>query len=790
MGNACSQNDADTPTTSPRRTAPMVENDHLSKTSERPGSKIYNGNGTTANSASIPRRKFFSLSGIGRDAEMRMPRKTNKTEADRKTIKCALQEGTVLSALRPYELEEMIDIMDVVTLKTGQEGDLTGCLCVVVEGSVNVKPDNKRLGVGKVFGQVGLFHDSSPVGSGLHALAETQPTRIVKLPGSAYRAGMEFSRQTQIKANMKLLSSIPIFSKMSVSERVRICDASQVVTYRVDEIIIREGDPGDIFYILRYGGAKVFRGTNRKGEPVQIDYKYQGDFFGEAALLQGAPRNATVVADVANTEALLINRALFNEQLLGPLKDIMARNESTLQQQMILSVPLLGQLPADKRMQVCERIKLQKFKDGEYLFRQGDLGDRLYIIKTGEVSVLSSRPDEVKRTSKTQASSREPSATREIDHLYTGQYFGERALLKQEPRMASTKAVGELEVYCLNSDDFAALDLSEHVAWARRWDREDTRDVSNLKVIKALGSGAFGKAWLAVHTQTKRGYALKALDKQMVKKQNWTSVVVREKEILAHLSPHPNVITMHNSFQSPTQLFMLMELATGGELFQLLEKCERFPPVHARFYCANVVLAIGHLHKHGIVFRDLKPENLLLSSTGYLKLIDMGFAKRLGRGEKTYTLCGTPYYLAPEMILHRGHGPALDWWTVGVLTFEMIQGDPPFGGTSEMEVYGKVTRMQYQFSHHFTDQSIDLITKLLTREPENRLGNLRHGVDDVMSHPWFYDQSWDGLLDGNLPPPYVPPTAKPPEEMTVDSRALDLSDVMTSPSAYGYWAGW
>jgi len=268
---------------------------------------------------------------------------------------------------------------------------------------------------------------------------------------------------------------------------------------------------------------------------------------------------------------------------------------------------------------------------------------------------------------------------------------------------------------------------------------------------------------------------------------------VREKEILASLSPHPCVITMHNSFQSPTQLFMLMELATGGELFSLLEKFERFEPAAAKFYAGCVVLAIGHLHKHGIVFRDLKPENLLLMDTGYLKLIDMGFAKRIGRGEKTYTLCGTPYYLAPEMILHRGHGLALDWWTVGVLTFEMIEGDPPFGGTSEMEVYGKVTRMQYSCGPRFPDVAADFIGQLLKREPENRLGNLHYGSEDVQAHPWFYNFSWDQLMEGTLPAPYIPPlqaSCMPEKTSTSLKKVLDLSDVMKNPTDFGYWPTW
>ena len=739
---------------------------------------------------SVTRRKVFAGSRLGGD-DVKAPRKTPKSDADRAKLRSALREGTLLGALSNYELDEMIDFMDVVSLKQGQECDLGGCLCVVLEGEVQAmtsahkdleERDKKRFTSGTVFGQVGLFDDSSASG-GLLAQAG-RAAKVCKLQGTAYRRGMEFSRQAHIKANMKLLSTVPIFKNLSVTERLQISDSSEVRTYCANEPIITEGEPGEHFYVLRSGGATVSRGIDKTtGKPKRIDYKYPGDYFGEAALLDNQPRNATVVAAEPGTDVLRVDRALFNKQLLGPLSTIMARDEKTVQQQMLVTVPLLSELTAEKRNRLIGCLKLETFRDGAYIFKQGDLGDRMYIVKKGAVSVL------VKGT----ASGRRGESHIELDQLTSGEHFGERALIKEEPRMASALAAGDLECYSLSKDDFDELNLQKHVAWSRRWDIEDTRDTSLLQTTKTLGAGAFGTAWLVRHSKTGKEYALKSLDKQTVKRQNWTSVVMREKDILASLSssPHPCVITMHNAFQTPSHLFMLMEIATGGELFTLLEKFNRFQPEHALFYAGNVVLAIGHLHKHGIIFRDLKPENLLLDGRGYLKLIDMGFAKRLAKGEKTYTLCGTPYYLAPEMILHRGHDLALDWWTVGVLTYEMLEGEPPFTGNSEMEVYGKVTRMQYTCPPKFPELAVDLIRQLLKKEPESRLGNLRNGVNDVMSHPWFHSLSWDDLYDGKLTPPYLPPKSNG-NGSSGNSRqkSLDLREVIKSSDEYGHWPGW
>ena len=225
MGSVCSQEEK-AEGAAPRRTAP-TEGEEKSGTPTR---LSYTLSGRRdERSSSVTRRKVFSLSGMGRDTEARLPRKVNKSDDVRRLVRRALQEGTVLSALNAYELDEMIDFMDVVPLKSGQECDLTGSLCVVVDGAVLINPqatESKdslpdRFTAGQVFGQVGLFHDGTAVSAGgLIALADGA-TRICKLNGSAYRAGMEFSRQAQIKANMKLLSSIPMFGKMSVSERVR-----------------------------------------------------------------------------------------------------------------------------------------------------------------------------------------------------------------------------------------------------------------------------------------------------------------------------------------------------------------------------------------------------------------------------------------------------------------------------------------------------------------------------------------------------------------------------------------
>ena len=228
-------------------------------------------------------------------------------------------------------------------------------------------------------------------------------------------------------------------------------------------------------------------------------------------------------------------------------------------------------------------------------------------------------------------------------------------------------------------------------------------------------------------------FALKIMKKSEVVRLKQVEHIKNEKEILSE-GNHPFIVTLYCAFQDERNLYMLLEFIIGGELFTHLRKAGKFANDHTRFYAAQIVMALQYLHNDSVVYRDLKPENLLLDMIGYLKITDFGFAKKVE--DRTWTLCGTPEYLAPEIIQSKGHGKAVDWWALGILMYEMLAGYPPFYDEDPLGIYQKILEGKIKFPWHFDRHSKDLIKKLLTADLTKRLGNLKGGADDIKRHKW------------------------------------------------------
>ncbi|KAG1903308.1 kinase-like domain-containing protein [Suillus fuscotomentosus] len=283
--------------------------------------------------------------------------------------------------------------------------------------------------------------------------------------------------------------------------------------------------------------------------------------------------------------------------------------------------------------------------------------------------------------------------------------------------------------------------------------------LSDFIIQRTLGTGSFGRVHLVRSKHNLRFYAIKVLNKEKIVRTKQVEHTNNEKMMLEAVQ-HPFIINLWGAFQDASNLFMVMDFVPGGELFTLLRRSNRFPDPVAKFYAAEVALALNHLHSLDIIYRDLKPENILLNHDGHIKIADFGFSKHCS--SVTWTLCGTPDYLAPEIIGQQRYNKSVDWYALGVLIFEMLSGLPPYHQPDHNPVvlYEKITRgPAFIRWPSFHENATDIIRKLMEGEPSKRYGNLRHGAGDVFAHPWFREVDWDKLRNREITAPYLPKIA-------------------------------
>lgn len=276
----------------------------------------------------------------------------------------------------------------------------------------------------------------------------------------------------------------------------------------------------------------------------------------------------------------------------------------------------------------------------------------------------------------------------------------------------------------------------------------------DFDIVKTIGTGTFGRVCLCRDKVTSQYLAMKILAITDVIRLKQVEHVKNEKNILLQVT-HPFIIDMYWHHSDNRFLYMLFEYVCGGELFAYLRNAGKFPLSSATFYASEIVSALEYLHSLNIVYRDLKPENLLLDKDGHLKITDFGFAKKLT--DRTWTLCGTPEYLAPEIIQSKGHNKAVDWWALGILIYEMLAGYPPFFDENPFAIYEKILMRKVEWPRPSLDATAkDLLNKLLAKDRTKRFGNMKNGAEDVKRHRFFKSIDWEDVYERKLKPPIVP----------------------------------
>jgi len=417
----------------------------------------------------------------------------------------------------------------------------------------------------------------------------------------------------------------------------------------------------------------------------------------------------------------------------------------------------LGTLMNDDELEkMTATLERETFEKGDAIVRQGNTGDHFYIIAQGDVGVFKSTdggPEE------------------KLAQLHTGGYFGEKALLSEDVRQASCIAESKVTCLTLSREDFIDMmgTIDEMINKGKTSDVTEAAlnadapssdkfslnlKLEDLDITSTLGCGAFGRVRLCKDPKSDAYYALKCQSKAAIVESGLEEHVLNEMRVMRKVD-HPLIAKLYIALQDDRYIYFVLELLQGGELFTHLRSKGKLSEQATRFYAASVVYAFATLHAKKIAYRDLKPENLVMNESGYVKLVDFGLAKQLISG-KTWTLCGTPDYLAPEIILNEGHDLAVDYWALGVLIFEMVVGAPPFYADDPMEVYEKILGGNPAMPTFFTRNLSDLIKKLLRSQQGKRLGNTRGGTAAVIKHKWFSSFDWAGLESAEMKAPYKP----------------------------------
>ncbi|KAL2131874.1 hypothetical protein VTI74DRAFT_4486 [Chaetomium olivicolor] len=305
--------------------------------------------------------------------------------------------------------------------------------------------------------------------------------------------------------------------------------------------------------------------------------------------------------------------------------------------------------------------------------------------------------------------------------------------------------------------------------------------LDHFNFLAVLGKGNFGKVMLAETKRSRKLYAIKVLKKEFIIENDEVESIKSEKRVflIANRERHPFLTNLHACFQTETRVYFVMEYISGGDLMLHIQRGQ-FGTKRAQFYAAEVCLALKYFHENGVIYRDLKLDNILLTLDGHIKIADYGLCKEdMWYGSTTSTFCGTPEFMAPEILLDKKYGRAVDWWAFGVLIYQMLLQQSPFRGEDEDEIYDAILADEPLYPIHMPRDSVSILQKLLTREPDQRLGSGPTDAQEIMSQPFFRNINWDDIYHKRVQPPFLPQIKSPTDTSNFDTEFTSVTPVLT-----------
>lgn len=665
----------------------------------------------------------------------------NKSKKSAKFLKDALGDNFIFSSIDANEINSLVNAMKEEKFQAGttiiKQGDIGDFFYIVEVGTIKYVVDEKTVGectVGGSFGELALLYNC-PRAATCVADSDAVVWKVDQMTFRHLLASKTSQEEERIKT---LLRKVEFLKDLDDEKLSNIFDAMTEISFKKGDCVFKKGERGDVFYIIETGTIKIQ--NIGAGDSKFMDQVYGAtDSFGERALLTGEARAGTAMV-TEESKCLCLSRETF-EKVLGPLQGLI---EYSMAKRVLMGIPIFAnsKFTAHEMDQLTKKFKYTAFDAGDKIAKQGvPFKHRLYIIRKGRVSITEKNGS--------------------VKELHSGDYFGDTFLLSSNDKL-STQTITTLDrTICgiLTQEDIElVIGKMERLGKPLASKKKADVKLSEVKKHRILGVGSFGKVWLASCPKLGGTYALKMLTKIEIIGHSQVDGVIREKNIMASVD-HPFIVNLVASFQDDKFLYMLIGLVQGGELFTVIHT-----PTHdglsdkrAVFYGGCVLESLSHLHKMKICYRDLKPENLLIDKEGYCILTDLGFAKHVSK--KTYTLCGTPEYLAPEIILSKGHDKGVDYWAYGVLLYEMLVGYSPFFGQGgdQVAMFKRIVQQKFSFPDKVCQENAkDLIKHLLVRSVTSRYGCLVNADDDIRNHEWFGSLSFDKLIKKKVNAPWIP----------------------------------
>ncbi|KRX06681.1 Protein kinase-like domain [Pseudocohnilembus persalinus] len=679
-----------------------------------------------------------------------------KTEADQHFIFKALGSHFVFSQLSDSDKQELISFMfycENVGDYIFREGDRASCYFIIEKGECQVIINNESRRILKAkdaFGELALLY-----GANRSATVKClEPCVFWAIDRNTFKKVVANMVQKQFEENRDFVEKTKFFKIMSESQKDSIAHVTLSQVYQKDKQIVVQGDIATSYFIIKQGKVGVLQNGKKIAEMGP------GAEFGEQALTQHSFRGATVIALEDNVVVLSIGRDKIQEVLGDKIKTIMFENQ---QRWGMNKNELLRKLTRIQMEKIISKTKIVSCEKGEIIFEQGSIPDRLIFALEGNIKkvrsgVVVAEPGKVYG----EQFLLRPTETVDdhicLDDIQNGHYA--YITFQQFYEIIGGQPGGNID------NVFKKNENSHEVKYMKKFDGKALKQYENWTLdefvfIKKLGFGMFGSVYLVKHKKSKGYQALKTISKAQVVEQNLERHLLQEKQVLEQVD-FPFIMQYCRSFKDEFNVYFLVEFISGMELFDVIRDIGLLKSYDSQFYVGSLLLCMEYLHTNSIIYRDIKPENIMVDDEGYLRLIDMGTAKILkrGKGGRTFTIIGTPHYMAPEILTGKGYSYSVDLWSIGICLYEFMIGYVPFAEEADdpYEIYEDIIKKNLSFPSWLKDKyAKKLMQQLLNKTPELRLGR---SYAALKASQWFENFDWDRLMDRQLRPPYIPPAKK------------------------------